>query len=148
MGARKKKPVADTAPTPQPDAPVEAKTIFVAPDAPQAVLVDGLWEGTYVFLLNDVPITRRIELPGGMLDTPEELEAMRIAMDDLQWLKRQKLPEDQIDDVMFLIDLVGDELHYAEAVMADDDLTLEEKAAEIVAITPRDKRGRFIKASH
>lgn len=138
--------------TPKPTEPTvtvsdpEAVAVYVAPDAPRAVLVRGMYVGDFIFLINDVPV-EIIELPDGFIDTPDEIAEARKVLDKLVALKSQ-VPEDQRDDLMFVIDDLASDVHYAEAVWSE----LEEEAkksaeiAEFVATRPRDERGRFIAA--
>lgn len=116
-----------------------AVSVFVAPDAPRAVIVRDTMEGDYVFLLNNVPVDY-IDLPIGYVDTEEEVAEAREALDALTALKAN-IGADQRDDLMFLIDMLAADVHYAEAALSED------KAAAL-AFRPRDPQtGRFIALS-
>ena len=119
-------------------------SIFVAPDAPQAFIVKGTYEGDFVFLSN-VPITKVIELPDAWLLDEDVVDSLRTAMDDLQSIKG-RVDEDLREDLLYLIDSVGADLHWCEA-MLDEVEDEEDRTAEFLAqaeARPRDERGRFI----
>ena len=132
----------------------EAVSVFVAPDAPKAVVVRNNWEGDYVFLLNDVPV-EYIDIPDGYIDTEAEILEAREVLDKLHALKA-KVPEDQRDDLQWLIDLLAADVQYAEACLSDiaaapGPNSAEELSEMVKALTaqPRDpSTGRFVAQSH